>query len=599
MSDYAAPLADMRFVIKELVGLQGIAQMPPFAELNEDLLDQVLAEAGRFGAEVLAPLNRIGDTHGARFDAGRVSTPPGFKQAYTQFVEAGWNGLTGEPEYGGQGLPQIVAMPVAEIWNSANLAFSLCPMLTSGVLEALKRRGTPEQCARFLPSLTSGVWAGTMNLTEPQAGSDLSTVRTRAEPQPDGSYKLFGQKIFITYGEHDLTENIVHLVLARTPGAPQGTRGISLFIVPKFAPDATGAPGARNDVHCVSIEHKMGIHASPTCVLAYGENGGATGYLVGSEHEGLRIMFIMMNHARLAVGLEGVAMAERAYQQALAYARSRVQGRPFGRAAAERVAIVRHPDVRRMLLGMRAQTEAMRALAYTAAGALDMANHHPDAAERARSQALVDLLTPIVKGWCTEQGVEICSTGVQIHGGMGFIEETGAAQLYRDVRITTIYEGTTGIQALDLVGRKIAAERGATMLSVLAEAETLAQALAAEGGQPALRAIAPRLHAGIEALQQATHWIVDAFAREPEQVGSVAVPFLKLAGTVLGGCAMARAARIAAQALAAGRGDADFYRRKLAAARFYAEHILPQAGGHAHAIVHGAAAVAEVEEAAL
>jgi len=598
MSDYAAPLADMRFVIQELVGLESVAALPGCGEINAELVDQVLTEAGRFGAEVLAPLNRIGDMEGARFDAGRVIMPPGFREAYAQFVAAGWNALSGEAEFGGQGLPQIVAMPVAEIWNSANLAFSLCPMLTSGVLEALKRRGSREQRARFLPQLTSGTWSGTMNLTEPQAGSDLSAVRTRAEPQSDGSYKLYGQKIFITYGEHDLAENIVHLVLARIPGAPEGTRGISLFIVPKFLPDASGAPGARNDVHCVSIEHKMGIHASPTCVLAYGEHGGATGYLVGQENEGLRIMFIMMNHARLAVGLEGVAMAERAYQHALAYARTRIQGRPLGKTDAERVPIVQHPDVRRMLLSMKAQTEAMRALAYTAAAALDLAGHHPEEAERARQQALLDLLTPIVKGWCTEQAVEIASLGVQIHGGMGFIEETGAAQFYRDTRITTIYEGTTGIQALDLVARKVAFERGATMQAALAEAAGFATSLGSET-DPTLAVIGQRLGAGLQAATEATHWVVDTFARDSQQVAAVCVPFLKLAGIVFGGYAMARAARIAARKLAAGEGDRSFYDAKLKSARFYAEHILPQSIAAAQTVVNGAAAVLAADPSSL
>ena len=596
MSDYVAPLADMRFVITELVGLERIAQLPPYGEINAELVDQVLEEAGKFGAEVLAPLNRIGDTHGSRFDAGKVTTPPGFKEAYEQFVAAGWNGLAGEPEFGGQGLPQIVSMPVAEIWNSANMAFCLCPMLTSGVLEALKRQGSPEQRARFLPQLTSGQWSGTMNLTEPQAGSDLSAVRTRAEPQPDGSYKLFGQKIFITYGEHDLTENIVHLVLARTPGAPEGTRGISLFIVPKFLPDASGKPGARNDVRCVSIEHKMGIHASPTCVLAYGDNGGATGYLVGTEHEGLRYMFIMMNHARLGVGLEGVALAERAYQQAAAYARQRVQGRELGVASGDRVTIIHHPDVRRMLMLMKAQTEAMRALAYTAAAALDLANHHPDSAQRAQQQALLDLLTPVVKGWCTEQAVEIASLGVQIHGGMGFIEETGAAQFYRDARITTIYEGTTGIQAMDLVSRKVASERGATMRAVLADASAAAAELAAAGNED-LAAIGARLQAGSVALAAATDWLVDTFAGAPRQGAASAVPFLKLAGIVLGGVCMARAAQIAARKLAAGEGDSSFYRAKLTTARFYAEHILPHADALALTVTRGADATLALDDA--
>jgi 3-(methylthio)propanoyl-CoA dehydrogenase len=596
MSDYVAPLADMRFVIKELVGLAKIAQLPPYTEVNAELVDQVLEEAGKFGAEVLAPLNQIGDTHGSRFDAGSVVTPPGFKEAYRQFVEAGWNGLAGEPDFGGQGLPQIVAMPVAEIWNSANMAFCLCPMLTSGVLEALKRQGSPEQRADFLPQLTSGTWSGTMNLTEPQAGSDLSAVRTRAVPQPDGSYKLFGQKIFITYGEHDLTENIVHLVLARTPDAPEGTRGISLFIVPKFLPDASGKPGTRNDVRCVSIEHKMGIHASPTCVLAYGDNGGASGYLVGKENEGLRYMFIMMNHARLGVGLEGVAMGERAYQHALAYARARVQGRELGVSGGDRVTIIHHPDVRRMLMLMKAQTEAMRALAYTAAAALDLSNHHPDRAERAQHQALLDLLTPIVKGWCTEQAVEIASLGVQIHGGMGFIEETGAAQFYRDARITTIYEGTTGIQALDLVSRKVGSERGATMQAVLTDAAATAADLAASGHAD-LMAIGARIEAGLEALKSATSWLVETFGREPRQVAASAVPFLKLAGIVFGGIAMARAAHISARRLEDGAGDADFYRTKLKTARFYAEHVLPQSQALALTVTQGAVATLALDEA--
>jgi acyl-CoA dehydrogenase len=597
MSDYIAPLADMRFVIKELVGLEHIAALPPFAEVTPELVDQVLEEAGKFGAEVLAPLNRVGDTHGSRLEDGVVTTPPGFKEAYDQFVAAGWNGLAGEPEFGGQGLPQIVALPVAEIWNSANMAFCLCPMLTSGVLEALRRIGSAEQRARFLPLLTSGEWSGTMNLTEPQAGSDLSAVRTRAVAQADGTYKLFGQKIFITYGEHDLAENIVHLVLARTPDAPEGTRGISLFIVPKFLPDADGKPGQRNDVRCVSIEHKMGIHASPTCVLAYGDNGGATGYLVGKENEGLRYMFIMMNHARLGVGLEGVAMGERAYQHALAYARQRVQGRELGVAGGDRVTIIHHPDIRRMLMAMKCQTEAMRALAYTAAAALDLANHHPDATERGQHQALLDLLTPIVKGWCTEQAVEIASLGVQIHGGMGFIEETGAAQYYRDARITTIYEGTTGIQALDLVNRKVGSERGITMRAALAQGAAAAGELQSAANAD-LRAIGARLASAIRALESATNWLVETFAQDPRPVAASAVPFLKLSGVVLGGVAMARAARIADRRMSETGADSAFYSAKLQTARFYAEHILPQAQAFEQVVTHGAAATLAVDDSA-
>ncbi|MCC6534608.1 MAG: acyl-CoA dehydrogenase [Burkholderiales bacterium] len=596
MSDYAAPLADMRFVIQELVGLDEVARVPQFSEVTPELVDQVLAEAGKFAAEVLAPLNRVGDTHPSRLHEGAVTTPPGFKDAYQRFTAAGWNALAGDPRFGGQGLPQIVAMPVAEIWNSANMAFCLCPMLTTGVLEALKRQGSAEQQARFLPLLTSGEWTGTMNLTEPQAGSDLSAVRTRAVPQPDGTYKLFGQKIFITYGEHDFTDNIVHLVLARTPDAPEGTRGISLFIVPKYLSDDHGKLGARNDVSCVSIEHKMGIHASPTCVLAYGDQGGATGYLVGEENEGLRYMFIMMNHARLGVGLEGVAMAERAYQHALAYAKQRVQGRELGAKSGDRVTIIHHPDVRRMLMSMKAQTEAMRALAYTAAGALDLANHHPDPTQRAQQQALLDLLTPIVKGWCTEQAVEIASLGVQVHGGMGFIEETGAAQFYRDARITTIYEGTTGIQAMDLVTRKVAAERGATMRAVLAQTAGLDNMLAGNSDAE-VAAIRARLALARQALEEATQWLVDVAAKDPRQIAAGAVPFLKLSGIVFGGALMARAALIAAKRLAAGEGDSDFYRAKLVSARFFAEHLLPQSAALAHSVTHGAEATLALDAA--
>ena len=587
MSDFVPPLQDMRFVLHELIGIKAHAQVPQFADLSADLVDQVLTEAGKFAAEVLAPLNRVGDLHGAKLDAGRVSTPPGFKDAYRQFVDAGWNGLSGETDFGGQGLPQLVAMPVAELWNAANMAFSLCPLLTSGVLEAMKRQASPEQRARFLPHLTPGTWTGTMNLTEPQAGSDLSAVRTRAVAQNDGSYKLYGQKIFITYGEHDFTENIVHLVLARTPDAPEGTRGISLFIVPKILVDANGALGARNDVRCVSIEHKMGIHASPTCTLAYGDEQGATGYLVGKENEGLRYMFIMMNHARLAVGFEGVAIAERAYQHAQAYAKQRVQGRAIGVKTGDRVTIVHHPDVQRMLMLMKSQIEAMRALAYTAVGALDLGSHHPDPAQQARNQALVDLLTPIVKGWCTEQAVEIASLGLQVHGGMGFIEETGAAQFYRDARITTIYEGTTGIQALDLVGRKIASERGATMQAVLKEASELEAQLGAASG-PELAAIRARLPDALRALARATDWLVNASNEHPQRMAASAVPYLQAAGTTLGGVMMARAALIASSRLAAGEGDEAFYRRKLRTAHFYAEHCLPRAVAAAQIVIAGA-----------
>ena len=594
MSTYTAPLQEMQFVIKDLVGLADITAMPDCAEVTGDLVDAVLDEAGKFAAGVLDPLNRGGDLQGARLADGNVISSPGFKDAYAQFIAGGWNGLSGETEFGGQGLPHVVAMPVQEMWNSANMAFCLCPMLTSGVLEALKLKGSPAQKAQYVAKLTSGTWTGTMNLTEPQAGSDLSAVRTRAEPEGD-HFRIHGTKIFITWGEHDMAENIVHLVLARTPTAPEGVKGISLFIVPKFLVNADGSLGARNDVKCVSIEHKLGINASPTCVLAYGDDKGAVGYLVGEENRGLEYMFIMMNHARLGVGLEGVAIAERAYQHAREYARTRVQGRAIGQKSGDRVTIIHHPDVKRMLLMMKAQTEAMRAVAYTASAALDKANHHPDDKERRRNQALVDFLIPIVKGWSTEASVDVASTGVQIHGGMGFVEETGAAQFLRDARITTIYEGTTGIQAADLVGRKVGFEKGATAFMLIEEMRKLDGQLAASKN-PDVSAGRENLKRAVDGIGAATQWIVDTFPKDPNAVAAVSVPFLKLWGTVAGGWMMARAALVADAKLASG-GDADFCRAKIATARFYAEHILPQSAGLASAVTGGASSVLALSEA--
>jgi alkylation response protein AidB-like acyl-CoA dehydrogenase len=594
MSTYAAPLRDMQFVIKDLVGLADITAMPDCAEVTEDLVDAVLGEAAKFASGVLDPLNRPGDRQGARLVDSQVTSTPGFKEAYRQFIAGGWNGLSGEPEYGGQGLPHVVSMPVQEMWNSANMAFCLCPMLTSGVLEALKLKGTPAQKQTYLHKLTAGEWTGTMNLTEPQAGSDLSAVRTRAIPEGD-HYRVHGTKIFITWGEHDMAENIIHLVLARTPDAPEGVKGISLFIVPKFLVNDDGSLGERNDVKCVSIEHKMGINASPTCVLAYGDGKGAVGYLVGEENRGLEYMFIMMNHARLGVGLEGVALAERAYQHARDYAKTRVQGRAIGQRSGDRVTIIQHPDVKRMLLTMKAQTEAMRALAYTASAALDKANHHPDDKERRKNQALVDFLIPIVKGWSTEQGVEIASIGVQIHGGMGFVEETGAAQYLRDARITTIYEGTTGIQAADFVGRKVGFEKGATAFAIIEVMRKLDPRLAASANDD-VRAARENLKRAIDGLAAATHWVVDTFAHNPNAVAAVSVPFLKLWGTVAGGWMMARAALVADAKVGAG-GDVNFCRAKVVTARFYAEHILPQAGGLVSAVTGGSSSVLALSEA--
>jgi len=594
MSTYSAPLKDMRFVIRELAGLAEVAALPGCEEASVEVVDQVLEEAARFAQEVLDPLNREGDRQGAKLADGRVTSPKGFKEAYRQFIEGGWNGLSGQTQYGGQGLPNIVAMPVQEMWNSACMSFCLAPMLTSGVLEALRVHGSAGQQRAYLPKLTSGEWCGTMNLTEPQAGSDLSAVRARAVREGD-HYRIQGTKIFITWGEHDMAENIVHLVLARTPDAPEGVKGISLFIVPKFLPAPDGSPGERNDVRCVSIEGKLGIHASPTCVLAYGDEAGAVGYLVGEENRGLEYMFTMMNHARLGVGMEGVALAERAYQHALDYAKTRVQGREIGQRSGDRVTIIHHPDVRRMLMSMRAQTEAMRALAYFTAAALDKAKHHPDTSEKRRSQALIDLLTPIVKGWCTEQAVEIASTGIQIHGGMGFVEEAGAAQYLRDARITTIYEGTTGIQAGDLIGRKVAVEKGATAFAVVEAMRKVAAQLDAEEGMT--RSLRGNLAEAVGSLEGATRWLVEHFARDPKACAGVSVPYLKLFGTVAGGWLMARAALVAQEKLSHPGADRDFLEAKLATARFYAEHELPRALSLAREVTRGADSVLALDPA--
>ncbi len=595
MSIYTAPVRDMKFVVNELMGLGQISALPGCEEVTTDLLDSVLEEAGKFATGVLDPLNRGGDRVGSKLSGNEVTTAPGFKEAFQQFSAGGWTGLNCDPQYGGQGLPHIISAQTSEIWNSANMAFCLCPMLTAGVVAALMRHGSDLQKDTFLPYLVSGKWTGTMNLTEPQAGSDLSAVCARAVPEGE-HYRIHGTKIFITWGEHDVAQNIIHMVLARTPDAPEGVKGISLFVVPKFLVNADGSLGKRNDVKCVSLEHKLGIHGSPTCVMAYGDGEGALGYLVGEENRGLEYMFTMMNFARLEVGIEGVAIAERAYQHALHYAKSRVQGREIGVKRGERVSIIHHPDVRRMLMSMKAQTEAMRALASLASTYLDLALRHADRAERDRNQALFDLLTPVVKGWCTEQSIEIASTGVQIHGGMGFIEETGAAQYLRDARITTIYEGTTGIQANDLLGRKVAYEKGATIKLMLSQMRSVDADLA-KAAHPALDVIRVALAQGVAELAQATDWLLDTFPGNMKAASAGAVPFLKLFGTVAGGWQMARAALIAKNNLDGNIGDTDFYRAKIATARFYAEHVLPLAGAFRRQIVDGSKSVLALEEA--
>jgi len=593
MSDYKAPIRDMQFVLRELAGLGDIARLPGCEEASVDLVDQIIEGNARFSAEVLSPLNQPADEQGALWKDGAVRTADGFRDAYRQFVEGGWNALQFPVEFGGQGLPRLVAAPVMEMWQSANLSFSLCPLLTAGAIEALLLRGSDRLKQVFLPKMIEGSWTGTMNLTEPQAGSDLALVRTRAVPAGD-HHLISGQKTFITYGEHDLAENIIHLVLARTPEAPEGVKGISLFIVPKFLVNEDGAPGERNDVVCASIEHKLGIHASPTAVLVYGEKGGATGYLVGEENRGLETMFIMMNAARFAVGLQGVAIAERAYQQALGYARERIQSRDLS-AGGKAVPIIRHPDVRRMLMRMKAQTEAMRALAYVVAASLDIAHRHPDQAERQRHQAFADLMIPVVKGWSTETGIEVASTGVQVHGGMGYIEETGAAQYLRDARITTIYEGTTGIQANDLVGRKTAREGGASAKAVLGMMGiTVAELERAGGGD--LSAIRKSLAAAVDAVAECVDWIVATYGSDIKAVHAGAVPFLMLLGIASGGWQMARAALVAHGNLQAGQGDQAFNEAKIVTARFYADHILTQAPGLRDSIVAGARGVMALAE---
>jgi 3-(methylthio)propanoyl-CoA dehydrogenase len=589
MSEYKAPVRDMRFVLNELAGLADVARLPGCEEVTAELVDQILEESAKFSSEVLAPLNRSGDEEGSKWAEGKVTTPKGFKEAYKKFIEGGWNALQFPSEFGGQGLPKLVAAPVMEMWKSANLSFSLCPLLTTGAVEALLLRGSPALKKTYLPKMVQGQWTGTMNLTEPQAGTDLALLRTKAVKQGD-AYRISGQKIFITYGEHDLAENIVHLVLARTQDAPKGVRGISLFVVPKLVPKADGTPGERNRVQCASIEHKLGIHASPTAVMVY---DNAVGYLVGEENRGLEYMFIMMNAARFAVGMEGISISERAYQQALAYAKERVQSRDVA-GDAKAVPIIRHPDVRRMLMSMKAQTEAMRALAYVVAAGLDRAHKHPEKEERIRAQAFVDLMIPVVKGWSTETGIEVASTGIQVHGGVGFIEETGAAQHLRDARITTIYEGTTGIQANDLIGRKIAREGGATAKEVVKLMRRVERELDSEDEDSNSLRVA--LSAAITAVEDCVSWIGINYSADVKAAHAGAVPFLKLMGITCGGWQMARAVLVCRDLLKGGKGDRSFYEAKIKTARFYADHILTQAPGLRNAVVHGAAGVMGLKE---
>jgi len=588
---YRAPVKDMLFAMTELAGLAQVAQLPGYADAGVETAQAVLAECARFNEGVVAPLNREGDCNPSSWRDGEVTTTPGFKQAFRQFAEGGWQGLQHPAEFGGQGLPKTIGAACGEILNSANLSFALCPLLTDGAVEALLTAGSDAQKATYIPPMIEGRWTGTMNLTEPQAGSDLAAVRTRAEPQADGSYRIHGTKIFITYGEHDLAENIVHLVLARVTGAPEGVKGISLFIVPKFLVGADGSLGARNDVHCVSIEHKLGIKASPTAVLQFGDHGGAVGQLVGQENRGLEYMFIMMNAARYAVGVQGIALAERAYQKAVAYARDRVQSRPVDGSLSKAGPIIHHPDVQRMLMTMRACTEGCRAMAAVAAAAYDAAHAHPDAEARAQNQAFYEFLVPLVKGYSTELSIEVASLGVQVHGGMGFIEETGAAQYYRDARILTIYEGTTAIQANDLVGRKTARDGGATARAIAAQIAAT-EAELARHGSAAAAAVGKRLAAARAAFLEVVDFVVANAKADPNAAYAGSVPYLMLAGNLVAGWQMARALLAAERRLAAGDDDAAFLRAKVATARFYADHILGKAPGLRDSIVEGAAGLA-------
>ncbi len=593
MTTYTAPVADMLFVLEELAGIEEIATLPGYGDVTPDLVRTVLDEAAKFTSGVIAPLNRVGDRQGSRLENGIVRTPDGFRDAYAKFVAAGWNAVPFDPEHGGQGLPWALAMAVQEMVTSACMSFSLCPLLTQGAVELLTAHGSAAQKQTYLPKLVSGEWTGTMNLTEPQAGSDVGALRTRAVRDGD-HYRITGQKIFITYGEHDWTENIVHMVLARTPDAPPGVKGISLFIVPKYRPRADGTPGERNDLRCVSLEEKLGIHGSPTAVMAYGDNGGAVGELVGEENRGIEYMFTMMNNARLSVGVEGPAIAERAYQQARDYAKARVQGRSADGSDPAAVPIIRHPDVRRMLMTMRAQIEAMRALVAFTAGSLDRAKRHPDEAERARHQGVVDLLTPVVKAWCTDTGCDVTSTAIQVHGGLGFIEATGVAQHFRDARIAPIYEGTNGIQAADLVGRKLMRDSGATARALIQHMKLSLDDLR-NSGQTDLRFLAASLELGIRDLASTTDWVIETATIDRIRTLAGAAPYLALFGTVCGGWLLGRLA-LAAYRRQAKDGDSAELEAKRAVASFYAYSILPRTQTFADMVTESADGVLALAE---
>jgi alkylation response protein AidB-like acyl-CoA dehydrogenase len=591
---YTAPIEDMRFVINDVVDLAAITELPGCEEVGADLVEAILEEAGKFAAGVLAPLNRVGDIQGSRLENGVVRTPDGFGEAYQQFVAGGWNGITFPTDFGGQDLPWLVAIPIIEMWASANMAFSLCPLLNQGATDLLAAHGSDAQKETYLHKMVAGEWTGTMNLTEPQSGSDLGTLKTKAVLNGD-HYLISGQKIFITYGDHDMSANVIHMVLARTPDAPAGTRGISLFIVPKVLVAEDGALTDRNDLRCVSVEHKLGIMASPTAVMSFGDDGGAVGYLVGEEGRGLEYMFTMMNTERLGVGMQGLSITETVYQQAVAFARERVQSRPIDGSSKAPVAIINHPDVRRMLMSMKTHAEAMRGLAYEVAATIDIAKRHPDEDQRREAQAFVDLMIPVIKAWFTDIGVELASTNVQVHGGMGFIEETGAAQHYRDIRIAPIYEGTNGIQANDLMGRKIVRDGGTSARAFLGRVRSLANSLA-ESPETQLANLGAGLTNGADDLAQAVDWVLETFPADPNRAAAGAVPLLKMFGTVAGGWMMARMALAARNARDSANGDANFLDAKMTTAGFYASHILPQTGALLPAVTKGGEAVLALAE---
>ena len=599
MADYTPPVADIDWTLNQIVGLDDVSKLDGFQHLDQDTIRGLISEAGRFYAEVIAPLNRIGDQQGSVLQPdGTVKTPDGFKEAYAKYVEAGWAGAHIPEEYGGGGLPYTVGIVLQEMFKSANMAFSLCPLLTQAAIESLIAHGSDEQRAVYLDKLVTGEWTGTMCLTEPEAGSDVGALRTKAIRQEDGTYRITGTKIFITWGEHDMAENIIHLVLARTPDAPPGTKGISMFIVPKYLPDEHGNPGQRNDVKVVSLEHKLGIHASPTCVLAFGDEGeGAVGYLIGEEQRGMKYMFTMMNTARLGVGIEGLAIGEAAFQKALAYAQERRQGRAIGAPATESSVIVEHPDVRRMLLTIKAYVEAMRGLLYTTAKEVDLSRHADTEEERTRAAEIVALLTPVAKAWCTDRGVDLASLDIQVHGGMGYIEETGAPQYFRDSRIAPIYEGTNGIQAIDLVLRKLPMREGQVVKDLFAAiGKTAADLATFEEFERFHRELA----AGLEALTEASRWLADKLAAgDYNDVLAGATPYLEMFGTVSGGWIMAKSALAARRMLDAGEGDEAYLRARLTTAHFYGEQILPRAAGLLPAVTAGAAILYEADPAVL